>query len=168
MSRARGTLQLAAGLLLTLLIVAASRVSWDASPHAAAELRLSWRYVSPTVEACRTPTDEEVVGLPQHMRPTEICEGGPIPFNLRIVLDGETLLDGPIAGNGERAVSTFERFPVLPGDHDLVVEFWPDSTETELPDGLAQRLRRTVTFPERRAILVTLGEAGLEVRTQAP
>lgn len=168
MNGLRTAVQLAAGLLMTLVIVAASRVNWDASPNAAAELRLSWRYVSPTVEECRTPTDEEVASLPQHMRPTQVCDGGPIPFNLRIVLDGETLLDGPIARNGERAVSTFERFHVSPGDHDLAVDFWPDSTETALPDGLSQRLRRTVTFPEGRAILVTLGEAGLEIRTEAP
>ena len=169
MSGRRSAAQLGLGLVMgAFLIAAPSRVSWEASPTASAELRLSWRYVSPTVEACRIPTEEEVAGLPQHMRPTQLCDGGPIPFNLRVALDGEILLEQEVGGRGERAVSTFEHFPVLPGDHELVVDFWPDSTEAELPEGLSQQLRRMVTFPERRAILVTLGEAGLEVRTREP
>ncbi|MGI9629062.1 MAG: hypothetical protein ACR2QM_19680 [Longimicrobiales bacterium] len=164
----RWVFRFAVGTVTVLLIVAASRVNWEASPDSESELRLSWRYVSPTVEACRPPTDQELSGLPQHMRPSEICEGGPIPFSLRIALDGQVLREGPVVGGGERAISIYERFDVTPGNHDLAVDFWPDTAEVPLPEGLAQQLRRTVPFTGGRAILLTLGELGFEVRNQVP
>ena len=175
-------LQLGAGLVLALIVLLPSRVDWDASPGAPrasgtvgtvgvvgvvgeqSELRLSWRYVAPTVQACRPPTERELAGLPQHMRPTEICDGGALPFRLRVVLDGDTLRSGLVQGGAGRALSILERFPVAAGRHDLSVDFWPDSANQNLPPGLAKEITRSVNFTGRRAVLVTLEDDGLAIR----
>ena len=153
---------------LALLVAATSRLPWTPASEPVAHLRLSWRYAAPTVEACRPPTEEELSGLPQHMRPTEVCDGGPIPFHLRVAVDGEVIVDESASDSDERAISVYHEHPVTPGDHEVVVEFWPDSSTTSLPPDLARELHADVSFPAGRAKLVTLGPSGLLVLDRTP
>ncbi|MDH3222541.1 MAG: hypothetical protein OEO23_02405 [Gemmatimonadota bacterium] len=155
------------GILIVLAIVAFSRVSWapDEAVTGVAQLRLSWRFQAPTVQQCRPPRPEELTGVPTHMRPTQICEGGPVPFQLTVSLDDVELVSGPVAFTGERALSVYETFPVEPGEHRLSVAFIPVPFEMDESgeDPPAWRLDRTVSFEEGRIRLVTLGADGLSV-----
>ena len=109
------------------------RVPWTPQPDGSALVRLSWRAVLPTIEDCHEPTEDELTGLPPHMRPTEICDGRPVPFRLRFVLDGETVVDEPVTGAGareDRPMYVLHEVQVEPGTHHIEVVFGPDEQVT--------------------------------------
>lgn len=163
--------RLAVAVVFSVLVAATSRVGWNSGDAARSQFRLSWSGTAPTTEACRPPTEAEVEGMPVHMRPTQICEGGAIHFNLRVIVDGDTLVDGPLssAGRGERAFSVYHEFVVRPGTHDLAVDFWPDSAVANLPGGLAHSLRDEHAFDPGRATLLTWrNTSGFQLRTENP
>jgi len=119
------------GALVCTAVVAASQVPWTPEPGGDAMVRLSWRAVPPSVEDCHPPTEEELAGLPQHMRPTEICAGHALPFRLRFVLDGRVVVDEQVVGagaRGDRPMYVFHELRTEPGTHRIEVEFGPDGT----------------------------------------
>lgn len=148
--------------VLCLAVAATSRVPWSSGDGERTQLRLSWGGIAHTTEACRPPTEEELTGLPQHMRPREICDGAPVGFNLRLVVDGDTLVQGPIVGGGrsERAYTVYHQFVLNPGTHRLALDLWPDSAGATLPPGLHQSLREVLDLPAGRATLLTLDSGG--------
>ena len=162
-----GVVRLAVGIMTVLLIVAASRVNWEATPDSKSELRISWRYASPTTKACRPPTEAELAGLPQHMRPAEICEGGPIPFSLRIALDGRVL--GVAAQRelfDEDDVDGLEHVRQraqigAAGGPDLLTEqrLEPGDELVRLVDGVGRRLQLVGTHP-----MIPLGQRNYAAR----
>lgn len=106
-----------------------SRFTWEAAADDRARLRLSWQSTSPRVEACRTPTEEELAELPPHMRMREICEGRLLPFRLRLWIDGELRIDErirPQGARGDRPLSILHEIAVRPGVHELRVAFEPE------------------------------------------
>ena len=151
-----------AGALMVVAVAGLSRLPWDLGPaEPTSELRLSWRTLAPTVERCRPPTEAELAGVPAHMRPREICEGGPVPFQLQVTVDGADLRQGPVPTGGERAVSVYEVYAISPGEHEVVVSFRPDGPGDG--EGESHSLRRTLMFEAGRARLITMGEGGLSV-----
>ena len=134
-----------------------SRVRWRNPPAEAAELRVSWRIPAPSDRQCRPPTDAELEGVLPHMRPTEICSDEAVPFRLSVVLDGDTLRSGPVAGAGgrARAITVYERFAIPPGSHDIVVGFIPDAANANAPGApAAMSLDASVTAAPGDVILV--------------
>ena len=151
---------LAIAALLT--IVWLSQVRWRNPPADAAELRVSWRIPAPSDRQCRPPTDAELEGVLPHMRPTEICRDEAVPFRLSILLDGDTLRSGPVAGAGRRAraITVYERFAIPPGGHDIIVEFVPEAANANAPEALAMSLRASVTAAPGDVILVAPDDNG--------
>jgi len=120
------------GATLCIAVAFGGRIPWTPEPDGPALVRLSWRAVLPTVEDCHAPTEDELTGIPSHMRPAEICDGRPVPFRLRFVLDGETLVDEPVIGAGARAdrpMYVLHEVSVEPGTHHIEVAFGPDGDE---------------------------------------
>lgn len=121
--------------LAALLLGAASRAPWTASPRGEALLRLSWRAQSEVAERCRPLTEEEKADLPVHMQVPEICETRAIPYRLEVRVDGATVLSETIHGAGARAdrpISVFREIPLAAGSHDVRVAFAPvDSGDGE-------------------------------------
>ena len=145
------------------LVVLLSRVPWQPSAGAKAELRVSLRRPVVATEQCRPPTEDEVRGIPPHMRPLEVCSGDVVPFTLRVLLDGDTLASRPVrpSGGGRgRTMSVFETYSLRPGAHDVEVAFWPDSSAADLPAGLALALRARLSLSGGEVALVTHGEDG--------
>ncbi len=129
MSRTSGAGALLIGATICVAIISAGRIPWTPEPEGTALVRLSWRAVLPSEEDCHPPTPEELAGLPQHMRPAEICTGGPIPYRLRFTLDGETLVDEAVTGAGareDRPMYVLHEVKVEPGKHRIDVEFGPE------------------------------------------
>ncbi|NNM33204.1 MAG: hypothetical protein HKO53_09065 [Gemmatimonadetes bacterium] len=150
------------GVLMVVALAGLSRLPWDLGPQeATSELRLSWRTQTPTLERCRPPTEDELAGLPTHMRPQEICEGGAVPFQLQVSLGGTELRRGPISPTGDRTISVYEVYAVPPGEHEVVVSFGPEVAGTA--DVEETSFRRTVRFEAGRARLITMGAGGLDV-----
>lgn len=109
-----------------LVIGAATRVPWTATPADRALLRLSWRAESETMQECRSLTEEELAELPVHMRTPEVCERRAVPYLLKVDIDGRTLLDDTLHGSGareDRPVYVFREFALRPGAHAIDVEF---------------------------------------------
>lgn len=168
MSPARRFVAAAAGGAVLCLVVLLSRVPWQPSTGTKAELRVSLRRPVVATEQCRPPTEDEVRGIPPHMRPLEVCSGDVVPFTLRVVLDGDTLARHPVRPSGGRrgrTLSVFETYSLRPGAHEVEVAFWPDSSAVELPTGLALALRASLSLSGGEVALVTQGEdGGLVVR----
>ncbi len=159
------------GAALVAGVAALSQRPWRVFPEDAAELRVSWRLPAVATRTCRPPTEDEVRGVAPHMRPSEVCVGEIVPFGLRIVVDGDTLLAGPLSGRGAgrgRTMSVFESFPLPPGERLIEIAFGPDPPRPELPEAPRLALSETVRIGAREVALVTLGETGrLEVERPA-
>ena len=157
------------GTFLCAAVIAGSRVPWDPEPPQAAVVRLSWRAVPAMVEECHPPTEEELAGLPPHMRPPEICVGRAIPFRLRFRLDGETLVDEQVLGAGVREgrpMYVFHEARTVAGEHVIEVDWVPDGQGAD--EGASATaagiegatLREVVTLQPLDIALVTWGEDG--------
>ena len=118
--------------LAILVIGAATRAPWTATPADRALLRLSWRAESETMEECRSLTEEELAELPVHMRTPEVCERRAVPYLLKVDIDGRTFLDDTLHGSGareDRPVHVFREFALRPGTHAVDVEFFAIGAE---------------------------------------
>ena len=170
LERAAGAL---VGLALTAGLVAGSQAPWRAHASDEASIRLSWRTVSEPVSACRTPTPEELEGLPPHMRMKEICERRHVPFRLRVEIDGEPVRDvllHPPGAAGDRPLHVFEELRVAPGAHRLEVEFEEERAEevdaVRAPLKLA--LETVLELAPRDVALVTTDASGERLAVQRP
>lgn len=169
MTPGRFALGAALALSATLAIVALSQLPWRAGPENEALLRLSWRAAGERIEKCRAPSEADLAGLPPHMQPKEICEGRTLPFQLTLRVDGATLFDAevrPAGARADRPAYVLEEFPVAPGPHRVEVRF-AVSREQGAAAGATSPpllLDETLTLGARDVVLVTRGEAGLEIR----
>ena len=102
------------------------------------------------------------------MRPREICEGRNLPFRLTVRVDGAVLFDAevrPAGARADRPAYVLEEFPVQPGRHRLEVRFAVSHAEADAVEASPPLLlEQTVSLAPREVVLVTRGEAGLEVR----
>ena len=162
MSLARRLAGLGAGGAILLPVILLSTVPWPGGGDAA-ELRVSLRLPAVATEACRPPTEEEVRGVPPHMRPAEICSGEVVPFGMRVVVAGDTLDAGtvrPPGGGRGRTLSVYRSYRTAPGALDVEVALWPDSSVVGLPDALELSLRTSLSLAAGEVALVTRGENG--------
>jgi len=160
--RTQVVLAVVVALGVTALLGALSRVPYQADRSTNATLRLAWRTRGVRVEECRQVSAEELEKLPPHMRRSEICEGRLLPYQLRVLVDGDTLFDQEIRPAGareDRPLFVFEDFPLEPGTHSVTVSFERDSLDDEhegdaiVPERLT--LERDIDFVARRIELVT-------------
>ena len=162
MSLTRRLAGLGAGGAILYPVILLSNVPWPAGGNAA-ELRVSLRLPAVITEACRPPTEEEVRGVPPHMRPAEICSGEVVPFGMRVVVEGDTLDAGtvrPPGGGRGRTLSVYRSYRTAPGALDVEVALWPDSSVAGLPDALELSLRTSLALAAGEVALVTRGENG--------
>lgn len=122
-ARAAGALFAAA--LLTLPIIALSRLPYSPAGGDAAVLRLSWRMNITAREQCRPRTQQELDALPVHMRTPEVCTRDAADYFLitRIgtaALDTVQLIRGGV--KGDRPLFVQRETPVESGTHAVVVE----------------------------------------------
>ena len=130
--------------LAMLVLGAASRAPWTASPADLALLRLSWRVQSESAEECRPLSEEEKADLPVHMRVPEVCEARAIPYLLQVTIDGSGAVSDTVHGAGareDRPITIFREIPLTAGTHVVEVSFAPisgrrvgDSDDVEEPD----------------------------------
>ena len=114
--------------LATLVLGAASRAPWTASPADRSLLRLSWRVQSEAAEQCRPLTEEEKADLPVHMQVPEVCETRATPYILRVTIDGSEAVSDTVHGAGareDRPITIFREIPLTAGSHAVHVSFAP-------------------------------------------
>jgi hypothetical protein len=159
--------------LVTVALGAGSRAPWQASEEQDAVLRFSWRAVAEATEACRPPTEDEIAALPQHMRPTEVCEGERVPYRLRVELDGEGVIDEVLRAAGareDRPIYVFDELRLAPGAYRVRVEFGPEPRDAVTGDSLAapEVFERRVDLRSRDAVLVTRDQARFVILSSSP
>lgn len=156
--------QVAVAVVVTLggaaLLGALSRVPYQADRSAHATLRLAWRTRGVRVEECRQVSAEELENLPPHMRQSEICGGRLLPYQLRVMVDGDTIFDREIRPAGareDRPLFVFEDFPLEPGPRAVIVSFEREPLDEEVDAMVPVRLmlERDIDFIARRIELVT-------------
>jgi hypothetical protein len=154
-----------------------SHFPYEADAGDRAVVRLSWRARGARVERCRRLTEAEQEQLPRHMRRSEICEGRLAPYELRLRLDGDTVLVDTVRGSGargDRPIYVFAELSVLPGLHSLEVSFrrlGAGTAKTAAPVAVPPEMSLAasielsagdvalVTYdPERRALVLRRGE----------
>lgn len=89
-------------------------------------VRLSWRTEPIRVEECRRFTDEELAGIPSHMRRAEECTGDFVDYELTLVLDGGTPSVDTLSPSGlrrDRPVYVLHDEAVAAGVHGVEVTF---------------------------------------------
>lgn len=157
----------AAGLLavaVTVAVAALGRLPVTLDGGDDALVRLSWRLRGSEVErACRRPTPEELEELPAHMRNPDACVGRLDPYRLRVLVDGDTVVDEIVRAAGarqDRPIYVFREVSVAPGRHELEVSFRQDELEDEDDhdeddEPLALHLEAPVDLVPREVLLVT-------------
>ncbi len=99
-------------------------------PDSAALLRLSFSHPAKLKADCRKRTADELAKLPANMRADLDCPRERSPVTVRIVLDGQTLIDEtfPPAGlHKDGAASAYRRVPITAGPHKLLAQFNDDA-----------------------------------------
>jgi hypothetical protein len=83
-------------------------------------LRLAWSGRPERLETCRTLTDEELEGVPVHMRQRIQCEGRSARYRLQVLLGGSVALVDTLAGAGarsDRPIHVLRDLALPPGLH---------------------------------------------------
>lgn len=164
MTLGRSAVAMLVGLVITVALAAGSRVPWNADSSHDAQLVLSWRGVSESRDLCREPTEEDLSGLPSHMRPDRICEERLAEYQLTLALDGVVLVDRtvrPAGARGDRPIYVLERIPVAPGTHRIEVGFTPiestanGSLNGSIGESTGIELEQTAHFESGQVVLVT-------------
>ena len=145
-----------------------SQMPYEGAGSDGALLRFSWRAPGQRLEQCREPTEEELEGLPDHMRPQQICERAMRPFDLRIEVDDSVVVDAVVrapGAQGDRPISVLRDVPTFAGPHRVRVAFGPTASapsdaQTERP----VRLDRTVDLGAGDIAVITLDESGRAFR----
>ncbi len=122
MAIAFGSAALAA--LLLAPMVFASRAPSRAVAPGAPMLVVSFKHPGEASQRCRKRTDEELAGLPPHMRQPEVCERGRSAVRRRVRVDGEVVHEQSYAPAGLARDGTsiaLERLAVAPGRHEVEV-----------------------------------------------
>ncbi len=162
-----GAAALAAGGMVVIVLL--SQVPWRGLENDWSELRVSWRMPAPSLRHCRPPTEAELEGVPGHMRPAEICNEETVPFDLMVLIDGDTLHAGPAWHPGRRArtLAVYKRFPLPAGSHTLEVSFVPGSPpldavspQMDSVQALATTLSARVVAAPGGVVLVTRNDDG--------
>ncbi len=86
----------------TVGLAALSRAPLAAYPSDTPVLRLAWSVRPERIEHCRTLTDEELAGVPAHMRQRVQCEGRSAGYRLVVSIDGAPRFDTLVTGGGAR------------------------------------------------------------------
>lgn len=170
MNAARLALQTTVGAVLTLGVVALSRVPWAAEPSDTAIVRLAWRYRSALVDQCRTLTPAELAERPAHMRREQECERRLRPYLLRLEIDSHVVLRDSVAARGarsDRPLAVFRELRRAPGPASLRLVFDPavhgDDDDDDAPPARFA-LDTAVVLRPRQVLLITMDENGTELR----
>ncbi|MEX2527253.1 MAG: hypothetical protein WEA09_06400 [Gemmatimonadota bacterium] len=97
-------------------------------------LQLSWRVRGEETGECPRPTPEQLAELPPHMQNPDACVGGLPPYDLRLRVDGEEVLQKRVVGGGargDRPLTVYERVSISPGMREIQVEFQRGSDAQE-------------------------------------
>ena len=95
--------------------------------------------------------------LPIHMRTAEICDSKALAYLLKIRVDGKELAEVPIRPGGlhaDRPIYVNRDVAVVPGDHEVNLEFTPIDDESGRAISLG--LKRSLRFERGRIILIYL------------
>jgi hypothetical protein len=107
-------LAVASGALLALGSVA----PWEPDPGDAGQIRLAWSARPERIERCRSLTDEELAGVPAHMRERVRCEGGAARYALTVLTNGQVRVNDTVRGGGARhegLIHLLRELPIAPG-----------------------------------------------------
>ena len=135
-------LRLSLSLLLALGVVALSWVPYGRAPEHGV-LRLSWKT---TGEKIRTATKQPGEEVPAHMRAAENFEEKMRDYQLTVEVDGRPWLDKLMRPPGlhhDRPISVFEEMSLAPGEHQVLLRFWPVPDEGAL---WKPEIQRTVSI----------------------
>lgn len=116
----------AVALAAALGLAALSRAPYAAHPEAHGIIRLSWSAKPERIEVCREVPEEELQGIPAHMRQPVVCEGRSAAYRLTVTVDGQLRGDELVTGGGarsDRPIHLFRQFRSPPGRHVVEVRF---------------------------------------------
>jgi len=152
-------------LALGLLVARLSQAPTSYAGPGDALLRLSWRVGGYRIEECRPRTEEELRALAPHMRTPEVCTGGGVDFELRVGLDGSTVLVDTLGSGGarrDRPIYLYRDLDITPGRHALDVSFAPLLPESFEPDDAppVYRFDGPIEVAEHEVALITLDATG--------
>ncbi|MFN0180997.1 MAG: hypothetical protein ACKVZ0_19500 [Gemmatimonadales bacterium] len=106
------------------LLAIGSVAPWAPDPGDDGLIRLAWSARPERIERCRSLTDEELAGVPAHMRERVHCEGGAARYALTVRTNGQVRVNDTIRGGGARhegMIHLLRELPVAAGSVRLTV-----------------------------------------------
>ncbi|MBM4186357.1 MAG: hypothetical protein FJ206_03490 [Gemmatimonadetes bacterium] len=142
-------LAMAVAVVTALALVVGSVAPWRSHQGTDGRIRIAWSARPQRIEHCRQLSDEELAGVPAHMRQRVQCEGRAARYGLFGRIDGVERLGDTLRGGGARhegMIHLLRDLPVAPGLRRLVVEV----RRLDSLDPVADSLGTLTTDRERR------------------
>lgn len=160
----RGTVTTAAPFLILFGLIAATSQIPYGQIQSDSQLRLSWRLPGQVSRVCRDRTQLELEALPAHMRTPQDCTVTSLSYQLKLSIDGKTLLNERLSPKGlhlDRPLMVDKVLDVSPGAHTLSVSLLPEEGTSKISDEASpQPLKLEQTFQREfkasRIHLITL------------
>lgn len=121
----RRLIALVVGGLALAALVGLSRAPYHLADGSAALLRLSWSGRPERIERCRELSDDELAGIPAHMRQRVQCEGHPARYVVRVRRNARPLSIDTVTGGGlrgDRAIHMLREYRLGVGVQAIAVE----------------------------------------------
>jgi hypothetical protein len=101
-------------------------------------LRVAWSARPERIETCRTLSDDELAGIPVHMRQRVVCEGATASYRLDVRRGDSTLASAVLRGGGlrrDRQIYVFREIALPSGRSELEVRL--TRVEQQVAEGTA-------------------------------
>lgn len=127
------------------------------------ELKISLAHLAERLEQCRTLTEAEREALPPTRRVTEICERGRASTHLRVILNGQPLVDRHIQpagwhGGGRAYFQT--AMPLPAGSHTLKLEL----ADGDSSEAFSLQEQFSLELGAGESALLAIGDDGARLR----
>lgn len=158
----RTALGVAIAIVASILVVIGSIAPWTGYAEPVGIIRLAWSARPQRIEHCRRRSDEELAGVPAHMRERVECQGRAARYAIIASIDGVPRLADTLRGGGARhegMIHLLRDIVVLPGQRHFelgIRQIDTAATATDSIGGLAsereQRMEATRERVRREAL----------------
>ncbi len=128
-------------------------------PEGSALIKLSFAHGAKAKGGCRRLSREELAELAANMRKAEVCPRERLPVYIRLVIDGEVMVDESLPPSGlhsDGPSRIYERIILPSGTHDIVASL----RDTVREQGYDYESQRTVTLEPGQSFAIDFHAGG--------
>lgn len=137
----------------------ANSPAYERVPEGQALIKLSFAHGAKAKGGCRKLSKEELAELAANMRKQEVCPRERLPVFVRLVVDGEVLVDRelpPSGLHGDGPSKIYERIVLPPGQYALEIAL----RDTVRENGYDYEMMRTVMLRPNQSLAIDFHGGG--------